>query len=269
LTHLDIGDCELTNKGMNQLLPFLLQADLLLEFFNVCNNELSFMCCDGLANLLHQQRPTLGTLHASSNQFTNQGVEILMSAYSNMDDYNPAHLWSIDYSTNELGHGAMLALVDAHLPNLQTITLSGNCFRPNDVRKLQDRFGTALQELEENDEDSMSYDEVGDKESGEIEEEVEAPQPEHLADLFDMSPLVPKEVVIQSLHVSIFLVCFAHAVDFLSLSCQVETHCKFSRVLYSQGDASPATPEMYTLEVGGDQLVPVKEEEAECIVARL
>jgi hypothetical protein len=26
---------------------------------------------------------------------------------------------------------------------------------------------------------------------------------------------------------------------------------------------------MYTLEVGGDQLVPVNEEEAECIVARL
>jgi hypothetical protein len=118
----------------------------------------------------------------------------------------------------------MLVLVDAHLPNLQTITLSGNCFRPNDVRKLQDQFGTALQELEENDEDSMSYDEVGDKESGKIEEEVEAPQPEHLADLFDMSPSVPKEVVIQSLHVSIFLVCFALAVDFLSLSCQVETH---------------------------------------------
>jgi hypothetical protein len=175
-----------------------------------------------------------------------------MSAYSNTDDNNPACLWSVDYSTNELGHCAMLALVDAHLPNLQTITLSGNRFRPNDVRKLQDRFGTALQELKENNADSMSYDEVGDKESGEIEEEVEAPQPECLADLFDMSPSVPKEVVIQSLHVSIFLVCFAHAVYFLSLSCQVETHCKFSLVLYSQGDASPTDPEMYTLEVGGD-----------------
>jgi chaperonin cofactor prefoldin len=57
----------------------------------------------------------------------------------------------------------MLALVDAHLPNLQTITLSGNCFRPDDVRKLQDQFSTVLQELEENDEDSMSYDKVGDK----------------------------------------------------------------------------------------------------------
>jgi hypothetical protein len=55
LTHLDIGDCELTNVGMNQLLPFLLQADLSLEFFNVCNNKLSFVCCDGLANLLRQQ----------------------------------------------------------------------------------------------------------------------------------------------------------------------------------------------------------------------
>jgi hypothetical protein len=53
--------------------------------------------------------------------------------------------------------------VDVHLPNLQTITLSGNHFRPDDVRKLQDQFGTALQELEENDKDSMSYDKVGDK----------------------------------------------------------------------------------------------------------
>jgi hypothetical protein len=92
LTHLDIGDCELTNVGMNQLLPFLIQADLLLEFFNVCNNELSFMCCYGLANLLCQQSPTFCTLHASSIQFTNQGVEILMSAYSDMDDNKPAHL---------------------------------------------------------------------------------------------------------------------------------------------------------------------------------
>jgi hypothetical protein len=57
----------------------------------------------------------------------------------------------------------MLALVEAHLPNLQTITLSGNPFRPDDVRKLQDQFSTVLQELEENDEDSMSYDKVGDK----------------------------------------------------------------------------------------------------------
>jgi Ran GTPase-activating protein (RanGAP) involved in mRNA processing and transport len=163
LTHLDIGDCELTNIGRNQLLPFLLQADLSLEFFNVCDNELSFVCCNGLANLLCQQQPTLCTLHASLNQFTDQGVQILMSAYSDTDDNNPACLESIDYSTNELGHGTMLALVDAHLPNLQTITLSSNCFRPDDVRKLQDRFGTALQELEENDEDSMSYDKVGDK----------------------------------------------------------------------------------------------------------
>jgi Ran GTPase-activating protein (RanGAP) involved in mRNA processing and transport len=163
LTHLDIGDCELTNIGMNQLLPFLLQADLSLEFFNVCDNKLSFVCCYGLANLLCQQQPTLCTLHASLNQFTDQGVEILMSAYSDTDDNNPARLWSIDYSTNELGHGTMLALVEAHLPNLQTITLSGNPFRPDDVRKLQDQFSTVLQELEENDEDSMSYDKVGDK----------------------------------------------------------------------------------------------------------
>jgi Ran GTPase-activating protein 1 len=171
LKHLDIGDCELTDDGMNQLLPFLLGANLSLEFFNVCENELSIECCDKLADFLLQQQSTLCMFHAHGNEFTSQGVETLMGVYK---DANDSRLENVDFSENQLGHRAAVALTQAALPNIQNVKLSGNGFSLRDVTRLEKRFGDALEEMEDNDEDAEFDDELEDEE---IEEEVnEAPQ---------------------------------------------------------------------------------------------
>ena len=171
LTHLDIGDCELTDVGMNRLLPLLLQANLRLEFFNVCENELSPESCHNLAEFLGQQRLTLCTFHAFTNELTSQGIETLMGTYA--DNVDPARLENVDFSENELGHRAAVALSRATLPNIQEIKLSGNGFPLRDVTRLENHFGDALQELEDNDEDAEYDDELEDEEDAEIEEEIE------------------------------------------------------------------------------------------------
>ena len=60
--------------------------------------------------------------------------------------------------------------MDAHLPELQTITLSGNGFSPMDIKNLKDQFGDHLHELEDNDEDATFDDDLGDEEDVDAQE---------------------------------------------------------------------------------------------------
>lgn len=169
LTHLDIGDCELMDDGMNRVTPFLLEAGLSLESLNLSENELSPDCCNGIAEILGAQRPTLRSFHAYTNEFTSAGVEMLMGAYAE----EGAVLEVIDLTDNQLGHRASVALERAQLSNLTYVKLSGNGFPLRDVTRLENRFGGALEELEDNDEDAEFDDELDEEEDEEIEEEVQ------------------------------------------------------------------------------------------------
>jgi hypothetical protein len=77
--------------------------------------------------------------------------------------------------------------------------LSSNRFKLDTIRELHDRFGTALQELQENDEDSITVNEVSDDEHIDIQE----PQDNSLVDHFGMSHCrVPKVVSIPTQNMS-------------------------------------------------------------------
>ena len=52
----------------------------------------------------------------------------------------------------------------------------------------------------------------------------------------------------------------------ISLSRSVESHCRFSRIIYSQEEESHGT---YALVIGGERNSPVNAEEAQRIVSRL
>lgn len=171
LVSLNIADCGLDADSMNGVCQALLESECFLSDFNVSCNELGPDCCESLRQVLNANSYNLIEFKAELCEFTSVGVRTLLRAYN--EDAALQRLW---LSENQLAHIAAVALEGArpHLRNLTELKLNGNGFEGRDLTRLQNAYGTALVEIEDNESDE-EYDEgLTDEEDDEVEEEIAA-----------------------------------------------------------------------------------------------
>ena len=204
LTYLNVGDCDLEQDGMVEVCNALMNCEPKprLEFLNLSENiseeeddddkPITPTCCNAIASLLHAQRESLRIFKCETNFLTSYGAERMMEVF-NIEN---APLEELYLSENKFGHRAAVALERALLPNLRILKLNGNGFMLRDVTRLEEAFGEALEEMEDNEEDSNFDLELVDEGDEELEEELAvanaAPQRDQ-DDLEDLSQFLSQQ----------------------------------------------------------------------------
>jgi Ran GTPase-activating protein 1 len=164
LYELNIGDSDLTDEGMVPVAQAIVDGGAALEELIVKENDLTAVSCEALVPVLASNVDHLRAFTAETNEFKSTGVQTLMAAYT-----RSAILQRLDLIENELGHIAAVALANAPLPHLVELKVDKNGFPIQDVTRLKQRFGDALVEMKNNDEDAEF-----DADREELEEQLEA-----------------------------------------------------------------------------------------------
>lgn len=178
LVYLDLGSCEMKDNGIKEVCHALMVGRSTLEHLDLSSNQVTENGAKCIADYICENGGSLKTLCLDDNRLKNKGVQLIASAFPASEGGH--NIEEIRLDCCKIGAIGAQALIAAHgssgvnLPKLRSIQLNHNFFTDDVLRELEVAFDYRLGNLDMNEPDGNSDDELSDEdEEDENEDENE------------------------------------------------------------------------------------------------
>ena len=197
LSHLNLGNCDMKDDGVEKVCDALFGCDSSLEHLDLSGNVVTRRGAKHIADYIRDCGGKLKTLRLEDNELTSKGVELIAAAFrGSVDGYSIEELQLNNCMVGAIGARALMAAFGPNgknLPNLNAIFLNGNSFAGDVLSELEVAFDFRLGEVDDNDSDGDADDDLSDDEEEEEEEEEEDEEvPIAEADVDDLTSAMEK-----------------------------------------------------------------------------